>query len=80
MSKTFQIPVLAGGRLITSISANMVEPANYVQKLNWRRDRDQEIRREGWIDFSPIAAIANQNVYDAALTCTRLVELVRGAN
>lgn len=56
----------------------MVGPADYVQKTNWRRDRDQEIRREGWIDFSPIAAIANQNVYDAALTCTRLVELVRG--
>lgn len=78
MSKQFQIPVIQGGRLITSVSANMVGPANYVRKLNFRRDKDQEIRREGWLDFSPIPAVANQNVYDAALTCTRLVELVRG--
>lgn len=56
----------------------MIGPADYVQKTNWRRDRDQEIRREGWLDFSPLAAIANQNVYDAALTCIKLVELVRG--
>lgn len=56
----------------------MIGAADYVQKTNWRREQDSEIRREGWIDFSPIAAIANQNVYDAALTCIKLVELVRG--
>lgn len=76
--KTFQIAVSQGGRLITNLSANMISPADYVSKVNWRRERDQEIRREGWIDFSPIAAIANQNVFDAALTCIKLVELVRG--
>lgn len=56
----------------------MVEPADMVRKLNWRRLRDQEIRREGWLDFAPLPAISNQEVYDAALTCTKLVELIRG--
>lgn len=56
----------------------MIGEANMVQKTNWRRDRDQEVRREGYLDFSPLPVITNQNVYDAALTCTRLVELVRG--
>lgn len=34
-------------------------------------------RREGYLDFSPIPAIANQNVFDVALTCYRLVELTK---
>lgn len=42
------------------------------------RIRDVEARRHGWIDFSPLAAIANQGVYDVALTCNRIIELVRG--
>lgn len=78
MSKLFQIAVSQGGRLITNISQNMVGPADMTAKINWMRERDQEIRRHGWLDFSPIAAIASQNIYDAALTCTKLVELIRG--
>lgn len=77
MSKTYQIPVIQGGRLVTTLSKNIVGPADYVQKDNWRRQRDVEIRREGWLAFAPLAAIANQGVYDAALTCTRIIELVR---
>ena len=56
----------------------MVGEADYVDKTNWRRDKGDEVRREGWIDFSPLPAILNQGVFDAALTCYRLVELVRG--
>lgn len=56
----------------------MIGAADYVQKTNWRREQDSEIRREGWIRYAPIAAIANQHVFDAALTCIKLVELVRG--
>lgn len=78
MSKTFQIPVIAGGRLITSVSSNLLGASDYVQKTNWRRDRSDEIRREGYLAFSPLPAIANQGVFDAALTCFRLVELTRG--
>jgi len=78
MSKLFQIPVIAGGRLITTLSKSMVGEADFTEKTNWRRDKDAEVRREGWIDFAPLAAIANQNVYDPALTCTRIVQLIRG--
>lgn len=56
----------------------MIGPADYVQKLNFRRDRSDEIRREGWIDFSPLPAIANQGTFDAALTCLKIFELIRG--
>lgn len=56
----------------------MVGEADYTSKVNWRRDKDAEIRREGWLDFSPLPAISNQGTFDAALTCYRLVELVRG--
>lgn len=42
-----------------------------------RRTRDVEQRREGFLDFSPLPAIANQNVFDPALTCYRLVELTK---
>jgi len=56
----------------------MVGEADYTEKTNWRRDTDSEARREGWIDFSPLPAISNQGVFDAALTCYRLVELIRG--
>lgn len=78
MSKTFQIPVISGGRLITSISANMIGPADMVSKVNWMRDRDQEARRHGYVKFNPLAGPASEYIYDAALTCTRIVELVRG--
>lgn len=76
--KTFQIPVVSGGKLITSFSANMVSPADYVRKLNFRRDKDQEIRREGWVKFNPLAGPASEYIYDAALTCNQIVELIRG--
>lgn len=74
----FQIPVVAGGRLIATLSKASVGPGDYSQKTNWRRERSDEIRREGWLPFSPLPAIANQGVFDAALTCYRLVELTRG--
>lgn len=78
MARTFQIPIVAGGRLITNLSGNLLSPSDYVTKQNWRRIRDVEARREGWLAYAPIAAIANQGVYDAALTCTRIIELIRG--
>jgi hypothetical protein len=76
--KTFQIPVIAGGRLVTSISTNMVGPSDYVQKVNWLRDRDQEIRRHGYLKFNPLAGPTDEYIFDASLTCYKLFELVRG--
>ncbi len=68
----------AGGRLITSLSADNVGPADYTVKRNWRRNRDTEDRREGYIKFAPIDAIANQHVFDATETCIQQFELIRG--
>lgn len=70
--------MVSGGRLITTLSANNVGPADYTSKVNWRRRKDAEIRREGYLDFSPLSAIADQQVFDAADTCIRVAELVRG--
>lgn len=77
MPRTFQIKISQGGRLITDLSAADVGPGNYVSKINMRRERDVEQRREGFLDFSPLPAIANQNVFDPAATCYRLVELTK---
>lgn len=54
-----------------------VDAANYVEKTNMRRSEDQEIRREGYLKFAPLDGYANQHVFDAALTCYRIVELIR---
>ena len=78
VAKTFSIPIFAGGRLITTLSKSNVGEANFTEKTNFRRIKDSEARREGWLDFSPLAAIANQGVFDAALTCMRIVNLIRG--
>lgn len=56
----------------------MVGPADYVRKENWRRERDCEVRREGWIDFAPLPAIANQGLFDATEDCIQAFELIRG--
>ena len=45
-----------GGQLFTALSKEFAGPANYIQKLDWRRELDQEIRREGYDWFSPSGA------------------------
>ena len=44
-SKSFR--VTDGGRLVTVKSVENVGPANYMEKTNWRRVEDAEVRREG---------------------------------
>lgn len=56
----------------------MIGPSDMVTKVNWMRDRDQEARRHGYIKFNPLAGPTDEYIYDAALTCMRLAELVRG--
>lgn len=72
-SKTFPVRVLDGGRLVTTFSTDNVGAANYVRKLNLRRQKDQEIRREGWEKFFG----STQYVFDGTETLLRLAELVR---
>jgi hypothetical protein len=77
MPRTFQVKISQGGRLITDMSAADVGPANYTSKLNLRRDRDVEQRREGYLKFNPLAGPTQEYIFDAALTCYRLVELTK---
>jgi hypothetical protein len=44
-----------GGRLMSAFSAEGVGAENYRQKVNFRRQKDREIRREGWRIFRPNA-------------------------
>lgn len=44
-----------GGDLMTRVSPDEAGPGNYVEKRDWRRDFDQEARREGDILFEPKA-------------------------
>ena len=69
-----------GGQLFTALSKEFAGPANYIQKLDWRRELDQEIRREGYDWFSPSGASdANGNAFPAS-TEINLVHMVRRPN
>ena len=44
-----------GGHLVTGTnSADSAGALNYVEKLNFRRESDGEVRREGWDRFSAV--------------------------
>jgi len=69
-----------GGQLFTALSKEFAGPANYIQKLDWRRELDQEIRREGYDWFSPSGASdAEGNAFPAS-TEINLVHMVRRPN
>lgn len=72
-SKTYPVRVADGGRLITTLSTENVGEANYVRKLNLRREEDREVRREGWIKFVDGTSYA----FDGTESLLRLAELVR---
>jgi hypothetical protein len=82
MARKYPIPVTAGGRLVTQPSTSLenVGDANYSVKLNFRRDGDNEIRREGWVKFQPNTGqpVASQYIWDGAMTLVRLAEVIRG--
>jgi len=69
-----------GGQLFTSLSKEFAGPANYVQKLDWRRDLDQEIRREGFDWFNPSVADDQQGNAFPTDTEINLVHMVRRPN
>jgi len=62
---------------VTDLSVSEIGPANYCEKTNMRRDRDVEQRREGFTKFNPLAGPTQEYIFDAALTCYRLVELTK---
>jgi len=69
-----------GGQLFTSLSKEFAGPANYVQKLDWRRDLDQEVRREGYDYFSPSGSSDAQGNAFPASSEINLVHMVRRPN
>jgi|SRR6056300_1201043 len=42
-----------GGALVGSAADNVAGSANYTRKINFRRETDGELRREGWTLFDP---------------------------
>ena len=51
--KPFTIKPTSGGALVNVSSAENVGAENYVEKVNFRRVVDREVRREGWSYFNP---------------------------
>ena len=69
-----------GGQLFTALSHEFAGPANYVQKLDWRRDLDQEVRREGYEYFSPSGTSdASSNAFPSSSEIN-LIHMVRRPN
>ena len=51
--KHYSVMVPQGGKLVTgSSSQDTAGTANYVEKINFRRETDGEVRREGWSRFT----------------------------
>lgn len=56
--KSFTVRPADGGTLAPALSEDLSQnPANYEVKLNFRRDHDFEIRREGWEFFRPFTDV-----------------------
>jgi hypothetical protein len=68
MSRTTRINAspVAGGRLITSSSAEKATLNDYTRKLNWRRVQDAEKQAEGHDYFFPDADLDGVNVLNGA--------------
>ena len=69
-----------GGQLFTALSKEFAGPANYIQKLEWRRELDQEIRREGNDWFSPSGSGDAQGNAFPTTSEINLVHMVRRPN
>ena len=68
-----------GGQLATRPSYESTSFNNYVVKENWRRDLDQEIRREGWLYFQPNKETLGSQHLNAGAPVT-LLHMVRQPN
>jgi hypothetical protein len=62
------------------LSKEFAGPANYIQKLDWRRELDQEIRREGNDWFSPSGSGDAQGNAFPTTSEINLVHMVRRPN
>lgn len=69
-----------GGQLSTRPSQEVSSVNNYVIKENWRRDLDQEIRREGWLYFQPAVDRELGTQHLAVNSPVTLLHMVRRPN
>lgn len=70
----------SGGQLSTRPSQEVSSANNYVVKENWRRDLDQEIRREGWLYFQPATDRELGSQHLAVNSPVTLLHMVRRPN
>lgn len=81
MSRQYPIPITAGSKLLTqpTWSLENIGDANFSLKVNFRRSKDQEIRREGWAKFQPYTGqpLNPQYIFDGTYLLNRLIELVK---
>ena len=68
-----QYSPLDGGRLMSRASDSVVGTANYTVKRDWRRDLDQEVRREGYDYFGDFSGLA---VGDQPFPSTEEINLI----
>ncbi len=82
MPKTLELPIIAGGRLLTqpTIGLESVGAQDFTRLLNVYRDVDKLARMPGWVKFrpDPDAPVDSQYIFDGSENLLRLAELVRG--
>jgi hypothetical protein len=78
VSKQFPVRIADGGNLLTqpAVSLENVGENNFTQITNWRRNKDQLQRREGWLKFEPVTG-ASQYIFDGTELVLKLAELIR---
>ena len=69
-----------GGQLFTAVSAESAGIANYVQKQDWRRELDVEVRREGHEYFNPAGASNSAEAFPAGSNAISLIHMARRPN
>lgn len=82
MPRSLQLPIIAGGKLLTqpSVGLENVGAQDFTELLNLYRDMDKLARMPGWVKFRPDsgASVDSQYLFDGSATLLRLAELVRG--
>ena len=74
-----------GGKLLAVPSDDVANIANYTKKLNFRRDSDGELRREGWEAFRPTSdtlpsAVVTDRIGERAYAPVRMLHQFADGN
>jgi len=69
-----------GGQLFTALSGELAGVTNYVEKQDWRRDLDVEVRREGHEYFNPGSSSSAGEAFPGDTSAINLVHMTRRPN